>query len=98
MNIRTLLVKESVLGTDQPLKSLTDNTRSSEMRKADFMKWEGKRGFDTSESKAKEHIAVHYILFSWPLVETAPCMEERDSPYAQIKGDWPEGGAGSPNQ
>lgn len=58
------------------------------------MKWEGK-GFNTSESKAKEHIALHYILFSWPLAETAPCME-RDSPYAQDKGNWPEGGAGCP--
>lgn len=46
------------------------------MRKADFMKWEGKRGFNTSESKVKEHIALHYILFSWPLGGTAPCMEE----------------------
>ena len=68
------------------------------MRKADFMKWEGKRGFNTSESKVKEHIALHYILFSWPLRGTVPCMEERDSPYAQIKGNRPEGGAGYPNQ
>ena len=57
-------MKEPILGTDQPLKSLIDDTGNSEMRRADFMKWEGKRGFNTSESKAKEHTALHYLLCS----------------------------------
>lgn len=81
-------MKELILGTDQPLKSLLDDTGNSEMRRADFMKWEGKRGSNTSESKAKEHIALHCLLSSWPLARTAPSMEERDSPCAQIKGSW----------